>query len=242
MSIKENTILFTGGSGLLGTELRQIFPDAFFPDSKEFDVTDYDGMVSYLEPLGVTSVVHAAAFTSPPKVEQDPAKALQVNIIGTANIVRICMERNIKLVYISTDYVFDGEKGEYSEEEPLNPVNKYAWSKLGGECAVRLYPNSLIVRTTFGPNIFPYDKAFFDQWTSRESVRIIASMIRKIIFRTEVTGVLHVGGERKTVYEYAHRLSPEKNISAISIHDMSFAIPKDTSLNVDRFKHLFDIS
>ena len=115
-------------------------------------------------------VVHAAAFTSPPKVDKDPARALDVNIIGTANLVRLCMARGLRLIYISTDYVFRGDRGNYREDDSLYPVNKYAWSKLGGECAVRMYDNSLIVRTSFGPNVFPYEKAFADQWTSRESV------------------------------------------------------------------------
>ncbi len=55
-----------------------------------------------------------------------------------------------------------GDQGNYKETDPVYPVNKYAWSKLGGECAVRMYDKSLIIRTTFGPNVFPYQKAFVD--------------------------------------------------------------------------------
>ena len=82
-----------------------------------------------------------------------------------------------RLVQISTDYVFNGEKGNYREDDPVFPVNKYAWSKLGGECAVLIYDNSLVVRTSFGPSQFPFEKAFADQWTSRESVGAIAGKI-----------------------------------------------------------------
>ena len=97
--------------------------------------------------------MHGAAFTSPPKINENPKLALDVNIVGTANLVRACMERNIKILYISTDYVFKGDRGMYKEDDPVFPANKYAWSKLGGECAVRLYDNSLD-----RPNVvWPYD-------------------------------------------------------------------------------------
>jgi hypothetical protein len=64
------------------------------------------------------------------------------------------------LVYISTDYVFAGEKGMYKEQDELLPQNKYAWSKLGGECAVQMLDNYVIIRLSFGPDIFPYKAAF----------------------------------------------------------------------------------
>src|SRR5690606_22152297 len=96
--------------------------------------------------------------------EKDPLNGIETNIIGTANVVKLCMKHSLRLIYISTDYVFSGDKGDYKENEPVHPVNKYAWSKLGGECAVRMYDKALIVRTSFGANVFPYDKAFVDQW------------------------------------------------------------------------------
>jgi dTDP-4-dehydrorhamnose reductase len=166
----KSKILFTGGSGLLGSEFRKIRPDIDYPSSNQFDVTDYEQMKKYVQLRGCDLIIHAAAFTSPPLIEKNPLKALEVNIVGTSNVVKLCMEFNILLIYISTDYVFKGDKGNYKEADPVYPVNKYAWSKLGGECAVRMYDKSLIIRTTFGPNVFPYPKAFVDQWTSRENV------------------------------------------------------------------------
>ena len=229
--------LFTGGSGLLGKEFKKILPEIDYPSSKDFNIMNYEQMENYIKGTQYNILIHAAAFTSPPKIDQNPLLAIDTNIIGTANVVKICMKHNIKLIYISTDYVFNGEKGNYKEDDPVYPVNKYAWSKLGGECAVRLYDNSLIIRTSFGPNVFPYEKAFIDQWTSRESVEKIANMIAALLDK-DVTGVVHVGGPRKTVFEYAKSLSPQKNIKPISIHQMNFTIPKDTSLNVERFKYI----
>ena len=179
--IDQRKILVTGGSGLLGGELRKRIPQAAFPASAEFDVANYAQMEAYLRRGDFRLLLHAAAFTSPPKIDKDPLRALDVNVLGTGNVVKLCLAHNLHLVYVSTDYVFRGDQGNYREDDPVAPVNKYAWSKLGGECAVRLYENSLIVRTTFGPNVFPYEKAFVDQWTSRESVAAIAAKLVKLL-------------------------------------------------------------
>jgi dTDP-4-dehydrorhamnose reductase len=203
--IEQNRILFTGGSGLLGSEFERILPDINYPSSSEFNVADYKMMEEWIRGKDISMLIHAAAFTSPPRIDKDPLKALETNIVGTANVVKLCMLNEIRLVYISTDYVFNGEKGNYREDDPVFPVNKYAWSKLGGECAARMHDNSLIIRTTFGPNVFPYEKAFIDQWTSRESVRVITGLIAGLIDK-DVTGVVHACGERKTVFEFARGL------------------------------------
>lgn len=273
-------ILFTGGSGLLGREVRKLLPDACYPTSAEFDVTNYEQMAAFVRARtgeqraasgqqgggsgersvevshdGALSVpdrdldtnlcrpcpwdvlVHAAAFTSPPKVDQDPDRAIRVNIVGTANVARLCLAYRMKLVYISTDYVFRGDRGNYSEEDPVYPVNAYAWSKLGGECAARLVPGALIIRTSFGPDVFPYPKAFVDQWTSREPVSVIARKLTDVL-RSDISGVLHLGGPRRTVYEYAQAVSPDRPIGPLSIRDVPFAVPRDTSLNTERYERL----
>jgi dTDP-4-dehydrorhamnose reductase len=235
--VEAEKILFTGGSGLLGGELRKLLPEAHYPTSAEFNVTDYAQMDAFVRGVGVTTLVHAAAFTSPPKVEQEPAQAIDVNIIGTANVAKLCMAHGLKLIYISTDYVFEGSQGNYHEEDPVHPVNKYAWSKLGGECAARMVAGSLIVRTTFGPNVFPYEKAFVDQWTSRQSVSQIAAKLARVL-EHDITGVIHLGGPRRTVFEYACSLDPSRPIQKLSIHDVNFRVPVDTSLNCERYERL----
>ncbi len=237
--LNRSKIIFTGGSGLLGSEFKKLLPDINCPSSKDFDVTNYEQIKQYVQTSGCELIVHAAAFTSPPLIEKNPLEALEVNIIGTSNIVKLCIELDARLIYISTDYVFKGDKGNYKETDPVLPVNKYAWSKLGGECAAMLYDRALIVRTTFGPNIFPYDKAFIDQWTSRESVAVVAGMISNLIDR-EVTGIIHVGGKRKTVFDYAKNLKQARDIGELSVNDVSFNVPVDTSLNCDRYNGLFE--
>jgi len=235
--IDQSKILFTGGSGLLGTEFKKVLPNLNYPSSSEFNVINYEQMDDYLKNKEIKLIIHAAAFTSPPRVDKDPLKAIDVNIIGTSNIVKLCTKYTIKLIYLCTDYVFNGDKGNYKESDPVYPVNKYAWSKLGGECAVRLYDNSIIIRTSFGPNEFPFEKAFVDQWTSRESVNQIAKKIFNLLDK-DFIGVIHVGGKRRTVFEYANELSKNKKILELKINEVNFKVPQDTSLNCETYDKL----
>jgi dTDP-4-dehydrorhamnose reductase len=234
----EEKVLYTGGNGLLGRELKKLLLKSFFPSHLEFDVLNYSQMEDFLHGKNIKTLVHGAAFTSPPRVDKNPIKALETNIIGTSNVVRLCSQEGIRLVYISTDYVFKGDQGNYSEEDPVFPVNKYAWSKLGGECAVRMYDNSLIVRTSFGENQFPYEKAFIDQYTSRESVSTFARKLVEII-GSDLKGTIHVGSPRRSVLEYARSLGGSKVIDELSIHDVNFKVPEDTSLNCEKYRGLF---
>src|SRR5262245_5246338 len=233
-----STVLFTGGTGLLGRHMKPLIAPALFPGRAEFDITNPSSMAAYLDKKTVTTIFHAAAFTSPPKINENPKLALDVNIIGTASLVRVCMERNIKLVYVSTDYVFKGDAGMYKEDDPVLPANKYAWSKLAGECAVRMHDNSLIIRTSFGDTTFPYEKAFVDQWTSRLRVDVLAEKLVKLL-ESDLTGTIHVGGRRQTVMDYAKSVSPDKAIGTLSLKDVTFLASKDTSLDTSRYDSKF---
>lgn len=235
---EKGNILVTGGKGLLASHLKAHFPDGIFVDVEEFDVTNTIQMEAFLSANNPKTIIHCAAYTFVPKAEQNPDKLIDINIAGTSNVVKLCVKHGIKLIYISTDYVFDGKKGMYKEDDPVFPVNKYAWSKLGGECAVRLYENSLIIRTTFGPDVFPYEAAFTDQWTSREGVTVMAKKIADLI-KKDVKGVFHVGGKRKTVYEYAKALDPSKGIGKRSIKELDVILPTDTSLDTGKYDELF---
>ncbi len=217
--------------------MRGLLPDALYPSSSELDVSNWQSVEAYGTGREVDLVVHAAAFTSPPRIEEDPQSALDANLIGTANIVKLCIGFACRLIYISTDYVFKGDRGNYVEDDAVSPINKYAWSKLGGECAARLYDRSLIVRTSFGPNEFPFPKAFEDQWTSRQSVSIVARKLVALMER-DVNGTVHLGGSRRSVLEYARELDPSKDVGSLSIHDVSFPVPVDTSLDCGKFDEI----
>ena len=238
---KDAKILITGGSGLLGIALKKILPDALYPTHEEFDITkNWTALSGYLAKRNVLTVFHGAAFTSPPKIDKSPIHAVNTNILGTTHITLACMYFNIKLIYMSTDYIFEGGNDykfvdSYNENDPFYPVNKYAWSKLGGECAVRLHDNSVIIRGSFGPDIFPYDKAFTDQYTSRISVTEMAKRIVNVM-KTDYTGTIHIGNKGQSVYDFARKTKPD--VGKMKRSDVDFDVPCNTSLNTRRYDKL----
>ena len=108
-------------------------------------------------------------------------KSIDLNIIGTANITKICSELKIKLIYFSTNYVYPGIKGNYSETDSLLPVNNYAWSKLGGECSVQLYKDSLILRVCMTERPFLHKKAFINVKSSFMYHDEVAKILFKLL-------------------------------------------------------------
>ena len=221
------SILLTGGSGLLGTQLTSLDSSIISPERRELDIENRSDCRQWVETLSSQDIlIHAAAFTSLPGSEEDPGAARNANIVGTVNLVNACQSSGVRLVYISTDYVFSGDKGFYKEEDPINPINLYAKTKAAGELAVRTYDNSLVIRTSFCENEFPHEKAFTDQFTSRDYVDVIAPMILAEAKSNRV-GIAHVGTERKSVYELARQR--KLNVGELSILAVSFNAPRDTS-------------
>ena len=184
--------------------------------------------------------LHLAAFTDNRKLENDPERTINDNIIGTSNVTLACIKENLRLIYISTDYVYSGKKGLYKENDEILPVNKYAWSKLGGECAVTQHTNHLIIRTSIGSLIFPYDEAFVDMWTSKDTVNVIAPLILKAT-KSNLNGIINIGTKRKNMFEYANKLNSDvkkatrNEFGDETVFDTSFDNSKFTSfLNNDK--------
>ena len=120
------------------------------------------------------------------------SKSIDLNIIGTANVVKICEKYKIKLIYFSTNYIYPGKKGNYKETDAILPINNYAWSKLGGESSVKLYKNSLILRLCMCEKPFVHKKAFFDVKTNFIFHEEFIKMLPKIL---NIKGILNVGGK-----------------------------------------------
>lgn len=146
-------IAVTGSDGMLGYDIQKVFTDveliAF--TLRDFDITDLDKSVSKIKEIKPDYLIHAAAYTDVDGSELNPEKAYLVNGIGTRNIAMACEETHCPIIYISTDYVFDGTKKEpYNEWDIPNPVNKYGLSKLLGEHFVTSLTNRFyIVRTSW---------------------------------------------------------------------------------------------
>ncbi len=120
-------ILLLGGSGLLGTELRKLNEDIICPTSEECDIRFLVMVDSLLAEHEPDIVIHAAAMTDNRQVEKNIDSAVLTNIIGTANVAIACIRRKIRLVYLSTDYVYKGDRGNYKETDEILPFNLYSF-------------------------------------------------------------------------------------------------------------------
>ena len=225
-------ILLTGGSGLLGTELRQLESDLLAPSHEKLDITNATAVTDYVRSHTPDIILHAAAMTSNREVEEHPETAREVNVDGTANLVRACDGTRTRFVFLSTDYVYKGDRGNYSESDEVDPFNLYASTKLAGEEVVRQIPNHLIIRTSFGASEFVYPDAFCDKWSSKEYVDVIAPTILEAT-TSPLTGILNLGGKRRSLYEYARERKPDVN--RVERRDSTHKSPADTSLNLDRW-------
>lgn len=225
-------ILLTGGSGLLGTELLRVKPDLIAPSRDELDVTDAAAVAAYVASLRPDIILHAAALTDNREIEASPAAALDVNILGTVNLAKACLGTRTRLVFLSTDYVYKGDQGDYAETSELLPSNLYAWTKLAGEATVRSVPNHLIIRTSFGSSQFDYPAAFTDKWSSKEYVDIVAPEILCAAC-SPLTGIVNIGGRKRTIHEYAKERDPD--VAAIGRGQSAHSSPADTSLDLTRW-------
>lgn len=229
--------LLIGATGLLGRNLRLDYEGLLKPTRQELDISNVKSIVKYFKQHDqLDKVILCAAYTNVGKSNQEKELVYNTNVKGVYDIV--CTLSTFfggkpNLVYISSDYVFNGDRGHYRFDEPLDPVigNYYALTKALGEVAIQSYINSTIIRTSFCRDIgWPYKMAFYDQYTSRDTISTISPIISDII-NSYRTGIFHVGTDRKSVYDLARKLSP--NITPISRKEITnVTIPYDTSLEL----------
>ena len=232
-------IIFTGGSGRFGevfkkkTKLKNIL----FPTKKELDILNFKQIQRYLLKKKPNILIHAAGLSRPMDIhEKQVDLSIDNNIIGTCNLVKVCRKLKIKLVYLSTSYVYPGYNGNYKETSPLLPYNNYAWSKLGGECAVQMYKNSLILRVCMTEKPFIHKFAFKDLITNfifhEDVVKIFPKLIRK-------RGVINLGGKTDSVYQFAKKLN--KNIKGIKAKKLlGKEIPLNHSMNLKKLRGIIN--
>jgi dTDP-4-dehydrorhamnose reductase len=272
-------VFITGGSGLLGSSLVYSFVEN--GNSKVFatynnhpiemeeacfiplDITNKKDIFQRIENVDPDVVVHTAALTNVDFCEDNSEVAREVNIGGTKNVAKACAKIDAKMIYISTDYIFDGRKGNYSEIDIPAPINYYGKTKLEGENMVKNFAtNYTIVRTSlYGWNI--QKKLSFaewiitnleknqrinvlaDQFSSLMLVNDCAEIILKII-EANITGLYNVAScEKVSKFYFAKRLAEifdldESLIIPITTEELSKKMnqkarrPKDVSLNVGK--------
>jgi dTDP-4-dehydrorhamnose reductase len=230
-------LLISGGNGRLATQFKKYNTEyeVLSPSASDMDVSNYSLVDDYISKNNPDIFLHCGALTKPMIVhEKQPSTSIRVNIIGTSNVVLACKKYNIKLVYISTDYVYPGVKGDYTEKDALKPFNKYGWSKLGGECAVQLYDNSLILRIAMINKPFEYSHALEDVKRSLIYEDDVAKVCLKLFNKK---GIINVGNKGKTVYEFAKESNPNIiPISKTTIKDTN--MPDDCSMNTKKLNNI----
>ena len=166
--------------------------------------------------------------------EKKITKSINLNIIGTSNLVNVCSKLKIKLIYFSTSYVYPGKKGNYKEYDPVLPWNNYAWSKLGGECAVQMYNNSLILRVCMTEKPFIHKKAFANVKLNFIFHEAIAKILVKILNKK---GIINVGGQTKTVYNFAKKYNPKVKKIFVKKNSL-YNFPLNPYMNLSKLKKI----
>ena len=241
MFLYKNKILITGGSGRFGKILKEESIkykfNFLFPKKKIFNILSIKNIENYVKKEKPKYLIHLAGFSRPMKAHEEKIwESIDKNIIGTANVTKICIKYNIKLIYVSTCYVYPGTKGNYIESDPLLPSNNYAWSKLGGECSVHMYKNSLILRASITEEPFVHKAAFIDFKTN---FIFHKDLIKGILNSINLKGVLNVGGKAQTVYKFAKKYNPNiKKLFAKKILGKNANL--NFSMNVKKFQNIND--
>ena len=225
-------ILVTGSDGRFGKIIKKLNDKRFiFRNKKELNILSESSIETNLKRFKPKSILHLAGLSRPMKLhEKNISKSINLNIIGTCKLVNIASKLRIKIIYLSTSYVYPGNKGDYKEGDPLKPWNNYSWSKLGGECAVQMYNNSLILRLCMTEKPFIHKNAYANVKSNfiyqEDAAKIILKLLNK-------KGIINVGGTSQTIFNFAKRSN--KKIKKIYSKG---EFPKRTDMNLSYLKKI----
>ena len=194
-------ILITGAAGMLGTDLRKALEPEhelvltdIHGDVKSLDITDTEQALAEINEAQPDLVIHCAAYTDVDGCERDPGMAYRVNALGTWNVAAACMVCDAVMLYISTDFVFDGEKSEpYTEYDATHPLGHYGASKLAGESHVRaLCPSHYIVRTAwlYGEHGKNFPLTILNAAKSHKELKVVADQVGSPTFTADLAAAI----------------------------------------------------
>tara|TARA_B100000123_G_C25709142_1_gene419038 strand:- start:17 stop:724 length:708 start_codon:yes stop_codon:yes gene_type:complete len=230
-----NKIVVSGGNGRFATVLKKAVnsKNYYFPSKSQMNILNLKSLEKYLRRKKPKYFIHVAALSRPMSIhDKKISKSIDINIIGTCNVVKVCEKMKIKLIYFSTGYVYPGVRGNYNEKDAVRPINKYAISKLGGECAVKMYDNSLILRIIMCEKPFIHKFAFYDVKTNFIFQDDVAKMIPKLLNKK---GIINIGGKTQSVYNFAKMYN--KKIRKISGKKI---FPPNPSMNLKKLKKILN--
>ena len=227
-------VIVTGAGGRFGKILQKLNKKFIYRNKKQLNILSPKSISNNLNKYKPSHIVHLAGLSRPMKIhEQNINKSIDLNIIGTCNLVKEASKMKIKIIYLSTSYVYPGTKGNYNEKDALKPWNNYSWSKLGGECAVQMYKNSLIVRLCMTEKPFIHDKAYANVKSNFIFQEDAAKIILKILNKK---GIINVGGPSQTIYKFV-----KKDIKNIKKIFSKGEFPKRTDMNLSKLKKIVKI-
>ena len=228
-------ILVTGGNGRFAKILKKNNKklNLYLSTKKECNILNINSIEKIIIKLKPKIIMHCAGLSRPMSIhEKNISKSIDLNIIGTANIVKLCEKYKIKLIYFSTGYVYEGKRGNYLETDPVKPFNNYGLSKLGGECAASMFKNSLILRITMTEKPFNHKKAFTNLKSNfmfhEDLVKILPKLINK-------KGIINVGGKSQSVYSFAK--SKNRQVKKIKLKQ-SLNLPLNQTMNLSKLNKI----
>jgi len=233
-------IVVTGGNGRFGLILQKKYKSnkIIYPNKSQLNILSTKSIEKYLKKNKPKILIHLAALSRPMNIHNNNiSKSIDLNIIGTANIVKVCSKLKIKLIYFSTNYVYEGKKGNYKENSPVLPVNNYAWSKLGGESSVQMYKNSLILRVCMTEEPFIHKTAFSDIRTNFIFHKEVANILFKIL---NYKGIINIGGKTQSPYNFGKKYN--KNLKKTLVKNQIKNFPLKPSMNISKLKKIIKIN
>jgi len=226
-------ILVTGGEGRFANELKKIETKYKFVylNKRQLNVLKESSILKAINKYKPQAILHLAALSRPMNVHiKKISDSINLNIIGTCNVVNACIRKKIKIIYFSTSYIYPGKKGDYKETDGLHPWNNYGWSKLGGEAAVQMYKNSLIIRACMTERPFLHKEAYVNVKSNFIFQDQFAKLFLKIINKK---GVYNIGGKSQSIYNFAK--STKSNVKK-KISKGEF--PLKQNMNIDKLNKI----
>ena len=226
-------VLVTGSDSRFGNILKNLNSNKkfIFRNKNQLNILSSSSIRKNIIKYKPNYILHLAGLSRPMSIhEKGIDKSINLNIIGTCNIVKEAYKSNIKVIYFSTSYVYPGKKGNYKEIDPILPWNNYGWSKLGGECAVQMYKNSLILRLCMTEKPFLHKKAYANVKSNFIFQEDVAKTILKVLHKK---GIINIGGQNQTIYNFAKKYN--KNIKK-KISKGEF--PKRMDMNLNKLKKI----
>ena len=224
-------ILVTGGNGRFANILKKtnFNKKLIFRNKSQLNIEAISSIEKNIKKFKPKIILHLAGISRPMSFHDKKInESITTNIIGTCNLVNCCFKHNIKIIYFSTNYVYAGLKGNYKEYDPVLPWNNYGWSKIGGESAVQMYKNSLILRVCMTEKPFLHKSAYSNVRTNFTYQEDIAKILPKLINKK---GIINVGGNTTTIYNFA-----KKNNKSIKKKLSKGEFPLKLDMNLNKLK------